>query len=642
MSSIDPNAVAAGALAEIGKSFFQEMAKTSLNFLSGKYQYLFEDFNEYLSRTYLKCNEIKIIIDKGRHYDLDKIYVKSLYSCGSDQFDDEYLIQCARDSSRLIVTGFGGIGKTIFTKRLWTTIFKEPGGKVPIFFELRHLNLLTETNILASVRHSLSSFNHSLDESVFNEFVEDGRFIFILDGFDELPESKRDAVEDQILMIANKCSRCGLVVSSRIDDRFHSWERFKIYKALPFNKTQVKQLFSNVEFESAVKKKFVTQIVEKRFEKYQSFLETPLLALMMLMTFSQSGEVPDKRSVFYKYAFLTLYSWHDGSKEAFRRESKTGLDIDQFEKVFSIFCLLSYVEFDYQIERVKFLDILERCKSYVDFDFDKEKFLNEVIESVNLMYKEGDTFIFTHRSFQEYFTAHACVNYFQSKLSELSDRLVRGSESVLSLMNDINEDVVDRYILMPEVERNINELRSLTRITDVDEFHKKCKLIFYLEYIRRNKKYFISSYGCMCNHPNLLTWIKIRDLKAEAYREVVGDVEEDSPSFGKRNTDELIQSVNTDLVLSRNPDRYVVLKYDYSTKKLEYKTGDGERFLRYTFLSGAESGTGVAEWGGRPSRWAQNIMTQYKVLSVFVLKRLELSVVKIKDRDKSIDEILRI
>ncbi|MBL4598487.1 MAG: NACHT domain-containing protein [Rhizobiaceae bacterium] len=416
----ESNEVAVGVITELTKAFFSSLANKSVNFLTGKYAYLFDDFEEYLQKTYQKCNQLKVIINKTKPYSLDEIYVKTYFQCGTNEIDDQEVIQQARDGNRLVVTGFGGIGKTIFSKKLWTSVFSEPHGKIPIYFELRQLNSITDIDLFAFIRLSISSRNQTLEEATFNQFVDDGPFLFILDGFDELPDAKRDIVERQILTIAGDCPNCGLVVSGRFDERFNAWERFTVFKAIAFSKPQVEQLIKKVDFEERVKSKFLTEIIAKRFDDYQSFLETPLLALMMLMAFSQSGEVPEKRSLFYKYAFLALYSWHDGSKEAFKRESKTGLDIEQFEKLFSIFCLLSYIDHNFQMDRSAFFKLTEKCRPYVSFEFCEKKFLNEVTESVNLLYQEGDTIIFTHRSFQEYFSAFACVTYFQSKLQRWS------------------------------------------------------------------------------------------------------------------------------------------------------------------------------------------------------------------------------
>ncbi len=157
MSDIDPNVVTANVIAELIKSFFTKLESVSLNFLSDKYSYLFEDFEDYLRKTYLKCNELKIIINQNYHT-LDDIYVNTNFQCGDNIFRDEELIQKARDCERLVVTGFGGIGKTIFSKKLWSSIFHEPYGKIPIFFELRQLNNMTDANLLAFVRVSISAF----------------------------------------------------------------------------------------------------------------------------------------------------------------------------------------------------------------------------------------------------------------------------------------------------------------------------------------------------------------------------------------------------------------------------------------------------------------------------------------------------
>lgn len=639
MNQIDPNIVASQVTTELIRGFFSELSKKSINFLTGQYSYLFEDFQDYVESTLAKCGNLNVIINKNLNYEFDEIYVSSKFTSGDFELSDDDLIYKIRELDRIVVTGFGGIGKTIFSKKVWMTIFKESEGKIPIFFELRRLNEVSSKNLLTNIRVIMSKYSSSLDERVFNQFIRDGRFIFILDGFDELPENLRDDVEMQILTLANECNNCGLVVSGRSDERFYSWERFEVFKAQPFRKSQIKELIQKIKYDKTISSKFLSEIVEKRFEDYQSFLETPLLALMMLMTFSQSGEVPDKRSVFYKYAFMTLFSWHDGSKEAFKRESKTGLDVDQFEKLFSIFCLLTYVDHSYQIDRNQFVKVLDNCKKYIDFEFDKDSFIKESVESVNLLYKEGDDYIFTHRSFQEYFTAFACVNYFQSKLGELSVRLYRGADSVLSLMNDINGNVVDEYLICPEAAHCLPFLQNFTKLRSPEKIITEIETFLFVEVVFEKGKGYPFLNADLILHDDWSRWGRIVAVERDKFRLELG---------------------RQDIFINANNEKIVKALLEYV--KSEYKLKDREHFgIRYRYFSDTFDIVPLADrahsWISKndvlgeqattllaptidTSDWAKDAAREIKAGAVFVKKCMEEAQARIKKKEKSIDEIL--
>jgi hypothetical protein len=476
--NIDTNAIAASAAAELTKQFFSDLKKTSLDFFSRKYSYLFEDFSNYLELTFNRCNLVRTIINKDKSFELDEIYVPGTFRINEETIRDIDLIQSVRDGKPAVVLGFGGIGKTVFTKYLWLSIFREPMGKIPVFLEVRKLNNITDIDVKTYIRRTISPGKGGVDEATFDAFLNDGRFVFVFDGYDELSESRKVIFGDEILELSYTYPSNGFLISSRHDDRFNSWQRFDIYKACPFSKGQVLTLIKNIPYDKETKKKFISDIIEKKYDSYNTFLATPLLTLMMLMTFSQFAEVPDKRHIFYRYAFMTLYSWHDSSKESFNREKQTGLLLDQFEQAFSTFCLISYLGGNIEFDESEIVNYIDKVKRYLTFDFSSKLFLSEITDTVNLMYKDGDKFLFTHRSFQEYFSAYAAINFFQNKMVEIVPRIHRGSDMVLGLMYEINRAIVDENYIVPEYEKHKIEIAALLKCKTPDEFCREAGIVY--------------------------------------------------------------------------------------------------------------------------------------------------------------------
>jgi hypothetical protein len=302
------------------------------------------------------------MIDREKPYNLEDIYVAGKYKCSNYSYNDEDILSELIKEGRLSVQGLGGAGKTILLKYFWLKIFQSQTGKIPIFVELRRLNEFQDRQLTTYIRTLLSPPQSIMSDIIFKEFCSDGTFVFLLDGFDELHEDARQDVQSQILNISFNYPKCSILVSSRLDERFVSWEQFKIVKACSFDKEQVLSIIENIDFQKTVKKKFIADVIETRYDKFSEFLATPLLTLMMLFTYGQFGDVPEKIHIFYRYAFQTLYSLHDGAKEAFTRERKTGLNEEDFAKIFSFFCLLTYSEAAFSFSEEKILEYIEDAK----------------------------------------------------------------------------------------------------------------------------------------------------------------------------------------------------------------------------------------------------------------------------------------
>lgn len=450
MTEFNPNAVAASVFTDLAKELMRNIFHGIPEFAQNKYKTYFENFEESLKKMYIVCFNVRTIINKDEPVPLDNIYVKGKYKCGDRTYNDDELCQIVRDGQRVVVTGFGGIGKTVFCKYLWLSIYREPGGKIPIFFELRNLNDITKQDIEAYVRISLTISGKTLPEDIFRELMRKGRFIFILDAFDEIPDDNRFEIQRQIIELAHQYPSCGFVVSSRSDDRFHSWHEFYHYAVKGFDKKQSKQVIEKVTFDSSVKKEFLQEIHEKRYEDYKEFFATPLLTLMMLMTYLQIRYIPDSPHIFYRYAFQTLYTLHDASKQGFQRKRYVDMSEAQFINIFSLFCLVSYIEMEHTFEYDTIIRILDSVKKKIDFEYDSDGFLKESVESVNLIFKEGDKYSFTHRSFQEYFTAYAADHYFPSSFRSVIERIpVRDSDSVFPMLRMMNSYIFNELYLIP-------------------------------------------------------------------------------------------------------------------------------------------------------------------------------------------------
>ncbi len=239
---VDLNKVAIGVTTELTKTTVKSIFTYFPLKLRSVYDVYFKNFEEYLDRTYKTCSIVRTIINKDKPTNISDIYVKAKFKCGKELIGDDELCQRIREGQRVVVSGFGGIGKTIFCKYLWKSLYDNPVGKVPVYFELRNINDITTQSLENYIRISLTIGDRPVPEDVFSEMMAGGRFVFIFDGFDEVPERFRLDIQSQIVDMSNTYDDCCFVVSSRADDRFSSWLEFHIYSACEFDKDQSSRL----------------------------------------------------------------------------------------------------------------------------------------------------------------------------------------------------------------------------------------------------------------------------------------------------------------------------------------------------------------------------------------------------------------
>jgi len=289
MTEVNPDAVAAAVAAELVKDF---LAKTGalLNDASRTvFQRLFPNLERHLAATYQRNREVKIISNRDVPVEFSSIYVPCFYRLDNRTLADVEVVDQVRLNNRIVLRAIGGAGKTFLMRFTWTKLFREQSGRVPIFVELRKLNAVSTVDLENFVRATAFGTD-SFTPQNFSHFCDDGVFIFILDGFDEVVKEKRPDLESQIIELAKRYPSAGIIVSGRPDDRFDGWQGFKIIKALPLDFGQFRQLITQVPFEIQTKSSFLKIADEASFSSHSSFLSNPLLSVMMLLTYRDNAE----------------------------------------------------------------------------------------------------------------------------------------------------------------------------------------------------------------------------------------------------------------------------------------------------------------------------------------------------------------
>ncbi|MDR1563747.1 MAG: hypothetical protein LBS74_02190 [Oscillospiraceae bacterium] len=275
--------------------------------------------------------------------------------------------------------------------------------RIPILVELNRLPQY-KNNLFDCMYDSLKRFNFTLDEEHFKYALNSGCFILMFDAFDEAPDGK--SVFEQLERLCDEYSKNYFIVTTRPMGSYNRWHRFDMFEALPFTKTQAYNVIKRIKYDDKeLQDKFLKEMNKTLYNKHKSFASIPLMLNIMMLTYKDYSEIPTKIHIFYKNAYAALYRLHDSNKGGgFVRSLKCGLSSDEFKKAIMEFCFCSFAKGMYAFN----LGELEGTIAKVSLlkDVDPYDFIEDLRTAVCLIQQDGQNYYeFTHRSFQEYFTA---------------------------------------------------------------------------------------------------------------------------------------------------------------------------------------------------------------------------------------------
>ena len=416
-------------------------------------------FSDFLQISFERCRSFKNILSRDVSLDLVDNYIHVTLSCGSEIVKDVDLIAAVESRKAIVITGLAGSGKSMFMRFLTVKRFIEPNGSIPLFVDLRRLNQSEHSNIKDFIREYCSSASGSVSKDQFNLALQAGYIILILDGFDEINYEYRSKVEEQILILKKDFPTTTIVVSSRPDNRFGSWASFDVFKVNPLSKQQCIDLINGLHYEEGVKTRFVGEVEERLYSSHTSFLSSPLLTTIMLLTYEQFADIPDRMYSFYGQAFDTLFQRHDALKEQFQRKTYTGLPREEFIACFAAFCSMSYLEQRFSFNEASLHHLAEKAIQYarnnnanIRKSVTADNFLSDLHSSVCMLHQDGIEVAFVHRSFQEYFSAVFAVETHGRKTKRLLDQFShRLGDSVVSMALEMDREGIEQKWVIPVI-----------------------------------------------------------------------------------------------------------------------------------------------------------------------------------------------
>lgn len=426
---------------------------------------------EYLNFSYENLNKVKTLLYKENGRPLYAFYECIGVSYESQVIAADNVNNICKIGNFIIITGTGGIGKTIMLKHFFLNCINSTTS-IPVLVNVRYVNEMDVLgkSLIDLIYEEMVNYHFNLEKQYLEYSLESGNYLFLFDGFDEINESKGNWMEKEILKFCRRYPDNHYIMTSRPSERFVGWNNFIELKALPLSKNQAMSMIKKLDYDKNVKNKFQKALDNGLFDKYSSFASNPLLLTIMLITFENNAEIPDRLIDFYEQAFLTLFSKHDAHKDMYCREIKSGLSYADFKKVFSCFCFLTYLKRRFELKEYEALEFIEKSKVLANLqnDFDASVYLEDVINVVCMLIQEGCDLSFSHRSFQEYFTIVYISTLSDEDQVQLINRIVHNGriievDNVINLLYDLQPERSIKNIVYPallEWRREIEEVGS--------------------------------------------------------------------------------------------------------------------------------------------------------------------------------------
>lgn len=429
-----------------------------------------DGFESYLESQFEKYYVTSTFL----HRSGDKLFRKVYFpvSVSKEKFSTNfYSVEEVLDKYNFVtISGSAGTGKSTLLKHVFLRLI-ETTDRIPVMIELRHLNT-SKDSIEGLIINKLNASKNTMTRKKLQRYFDNGKFVFLLDGFDELfSENVRQIIND-IETFVDINYRNSFIITTRPGTPAQNLPRFVNFSVDPLSTSDIKS-FVNLVVENKERiQQLETVIFGKENVQYLHFLNNPLLLSMFILSFESFPEIPKKRSVFYRNVFDTLYSKHDGwTKNSYIRERKSGLQQEEFELILERFSFVSLIRTKYSWEIEELKDEFVNSMNHVGVLCPVSDLLDDILISISLIVLDGLEYKFPHRSMQEYFAARYISRVPDIKKEAVYEKMIeifedrsRDGRLVFPLCMELDEFSFNELVLLPFLTELVKNTEGLTDI----------------------------------------------------------------------------------------------------------------------------------------------------------------------------------
>jgi len=468
---------AAGAAAPMIKKLLEQLLTPNVTKLLDTYKrkkkledfIIFDKFSEYLNESYTKFSIVNTLVFRNQQRFLDSIYIP-LHIFVEDEEQTEFLIDqypqgLIEDFHRILITDTAGMGKSTLLKKLFKSIVESQKG-IPFLIELRRLD--KDKDIVSEMLAQLKPINEGFDKELLLDLIKMGGFIFLFDGFDEIPLDQRQAVTAEMQKFITKAGNNYFIISSRPETALTSFGDFMSFKIKPLEMEEAYELLRRYNDHGPLAELLITKLKDSNNGNIKEFLTNPLLVSLLYAAFEHKQTIPFKKHIFYRQVFDALFESHDLTKgDSYERGKMCRLDIDEFHRVLRHIGYKCLVKGEIEFSKDELLSLIKQAKEFTTLPFSQSYFLQDLTNAVPLFVVDGVYYKWAHKSLQEYFAAQFI--YLDAKANQ--------------------KDILLRLSTHPDIQQFYNTLDLFYSI-DIKTFRE----VIVYDLLTRFKKYKESSY----------------------------------------------------------------------------------------------------------------------------------------------------
>lgn len=425
--------------------------------------YFENKFKDYLDRTYKNCSILNVLVFPNRQIRIKDLYqpLTLVLSEGNEDYKVEKFEKSFIEKyQNILISDNAGMGKSTLMKWISISLIEE-GISIPILIELKKIK--RDHKILDEIFTQIDPIDKSFDKELILKFLELGSFTVLLDGFDEIEHSEREEVINDIKNFVSKASKNWFILTSRHESELSSFGNFQLQNIKPLEKKEAFELIRKYDGinKSKLSSKLITGINEK-FSQVEEFLTNPFLISLLYKTYTYNKDIPSKKSTFYDEVYSALYKHHDLSKDGYKRNKKSGLDIYDFRLVLRSLAFNTSKEVKIEYTEHQLISYLKQVNEEISGIEFKELSYSEDLElNVPLFVRDGRNLKWAHKSVQDYFAAEFICN--DSRKAEIVTKIYESKKANYLLILDFISE------LEPQIFREVIVLKILKKYVEFCE-----------------------------------------------------------------------------------------------------------------------------------------------------------------------------